>query len=72
MAELLEEIRKLPRAEQLALMQQVLDLDAEPVSEEERQMLVTRAQEAAKNPLGGTPWEDVKARMLAKMRVGAS
>lgn len=71
MAEILEEIKKMSRAEQLALVQQIWDLDAEPVSEEERQMLIARAQEAAKNPRGGTPWEEVKARMMAKMQVPA-
>ncbi len=72
MAELLEQIKQLSREEQLALVQQIWDLDAEPISEEERQMLIGRAQEAAKDPRGGTPWAEVKARMMAKMQVAAS
>lgn len=47
MAEILEEIKKLSRAEQLALVQQIWDLDAEPISEEERQMLIARAGSGA-------------------------
>jgi len=71
MAELLEQIKKLPREEQLALIQQVWDLESAPpivLSPEERNELEGRGREAAINPLGGTPWAELKARMLSKMQ----
>jgi len=71
MAELLEEIKKLPREEQLALIQQVWDLEgAAPIEEDEefKAELVRRAQYAIDNPQSGIPWAEVKARLLEKQR----
>ena len=71
MAELLEEIKKLPREEQLALIQQVWDLEWAPpivLSPEETAELEKRARHARDNPQSGTPWAELKARMLSKMQ----
>ncbi len=75
MAELLEQIKQLSREEQLALIKQVWDLEAEErivLSPEETAELETRARKAAENPLDGTPWPELKARMLAKMTGNSS
>jgi len=69
MAELLEEIKKLPREEQLALIQQVWDLEWAPPIEEDEEFkaeLARRAQHAIDNPQSGIPWAEVKARLLEK------
>jgi putative addiction module component (TIGR02574 family) len=72
MAELLEQIKKMSRAEQLALAQQIWDLEAEKDTVEEdeefKAELIRRAQHAIGNPQSGIPWEEVKARLLARQR----
>lgn len=72
MAELLEQIKQLSRAEQLALAQQIWDLEAEKDTVEEdeefKAELIRRAQHAIENPQSGIPWEEVKARLLARQR----
>jgi len=68
MAELLEEIKKLPREEQLALIQQVWDLEGATLPEDEawNAELVRRAHEALQNPGKGLSWEEVEARLRAQ------
>ncbi len=73
MAELLEQIKKMSRAEQLVLAQQIWDLGHEgaEVPEEDpefREELQRRVQQAIDNPHAGIPWEQVKTQMLQKLR----
>ena len=67
-------IDKLPREERLLLAQQIWDsIDAEasppllPISEELRIELERRMAEADANPDDVTPWEQVKAELLARL-----
>jgi len=68
MPELLEEIKKLPREEQLALADQIYGWEgAAPVEDEVWQAeLVRRAHEALQNPGKGLSWEEVEARLRAQ------
>jgi len=61
MAELLEEIKKLPREEQLALADQIYELEGVPLLEDEawKAELVRRAMHAKANGFPGRPIEDV-------------
>ena len=65
MAELLEEIKKLSRVEQLALAEQIVAL----ADEEFKAELVRRAQEMIKNPSSGYSLEEVEAHLLAQDEV---
>ena len=68
MAELLEEIKKLPREEQLALADQIYEWeDAAPIEDGAwKAELVRRAHEALQNPGKGLSWEEVEARLRAQ------
>lgn len=68
MAELLEQIRQLPREERLHLLEEICasvqeDAGESPLSESERQLLVQRMHESAKNPLQGGTWAQLRARL---------
>lgn len=65
MAELLEEIKKLSRAEQLALADQIIAL----ADEEFKAELVRRAQEMIKNPSMSYSLEEVENHLLAQDEV---
>ncbi len=60
MAELLEQIKKMSREEQQALIDQIQELLGEPeLSEQEKEMLRSRAQEAKRNGFPSRTAEDV-------------
>jgi hypothetical protein len=64
MAEILEEIKKMSREEQQALMDQIYVLLGEPeLSGHEAEMLKSRAQEAKRNGFPGRSAEDVLAEL---------
>lgn len=70
MAELLEEIKKLSREEQLALADQIIALsDEEPVWEEDEEFkaeVIRRAQHLLKNPSSGYSLEEVLGHLRAQ------
>ena len=68
MAELLEENKKLSRAEQLALAKQIMAL----ADEEFKAELVRRAQGILKNPSAGYSLEEVEAHLLAQDEVSVA
>lgn len=64
-------IDRLTVAERLALVQEILDGVAAdqplpPLSDAKRRDLDRRAAEAAADPAGGVPWEQVEAAALAR------
>jgi putative addiction module component (TIGR02574 family) len=66
-------IDRLPREQQLALVQELWDtIAAEPdgtlLSEEQRQELRRRIAEDDASPDDGIPWEQVKAQALARLK----
>ena len=65
-----DELRKLPIAERLELVQELWDsiaADCErepyPLTEEQRQDLERRLAEADADPTGGAPWQEVRERI---------
>jgi putative addiction module component (TIGR02574 family) len=62
---------QLPLDEQLELAQEIWDHAAPPadfhLSPELKALLDARRQEALADPEAGTPWEQVKARLLADL-----
>ncbi len=67
MAELLEQIKKMSREEQQALIEQIYALWEERPNEDEQFLadLRVRASNAARNPQSGLSWTETKARLLA-------
>ena len=65
-------IDKLPRAERLALVQEIWDTIAAeppaPLSEAKRQELARRVAEDEATPDDVVPWEEVKAQTLARLQ----
>ena len=68
--ELREELRKLSVAERLELVQELwdsiaADCDREPypLTDEQRHDLERRLAEADEDPTGGSPWQEVRARI---------
>lgn len=66
-------IDRLSVAERIALVQEILDsvsaeLPRPPLSDAKRQELDRRCADADANPADGVPWEEVKARALARAR----
>jgi putative addiction module component (TIGR02574 family) len=69
-AALRDDLRKLPLAERLALVEEIWDsiaADCErepfPLSDEQRADLERRLAEADADPAGGAPWEEVRERI---------
>lgn len=65
-----DELRTLPGAERLELVQELWDsiaADCEcepyPLTEEQRQDLERRLAEADSDPAGGAPWQEVRERI---------
>lgn len=82
MPEIMEQIKTLSRRQQLALLREIaLLLEEEepdslsspnerelpPVTENERQMLTPRVEEALQNPLGRRSWSQVKTSLLEQI-----
>jgi len=69
-AELTRHALKLPIEEQIELAQTLWEhASPEPdfaLSDELKDLLETRLLEARANPEAGSPWEDVKARLLGR------
>jgi putative addiction module component (TIGR02574 family) len=66
----LSEILKMTVPERLRVVQDIWDSiaavpEALPLTEVERHLLDARLEEHARNPGAGSPWPDVKARLLA-------
>ncbi len=65
--------RHLSVAERLELVEQIwdsiaADADTLPLSESERQLLDERLADLEANPDAGSPWPEVRARILGKPR----
>lgn len=68
---ILEQVQKLSVAERIRLVEQVWDsIDAEPgewpLTAEQRVELDHRLEDYYANPQAGSPWAEVKARLLHK------
>jgi putative addiction module component (TIGR02574 family) len=64
---------KLSREERFALAQELLDSIAEEpapcrLTDEQKEELLRRADEADADPDGGIPWEEVKAKARARFK----
>jgi putative addiction module component (TIGR02574 family) len=64
-------LRQLPVAERIMLVQDLWDSIAEhpdelELSEEHKQLLDSRLEAYHQNPQAGSPWEQVKARILKR------
>ena len=69
MAEILEQIKKMSREEQLALADQIYALAPEQEAVEDEEFMVElhrRADNAVRNPHSGTSWAEAKARLTIK------
>ena len=71
MAVSLDEILKLPVEERLELVTSIWESIAEnpeslEISDEERRMLDKRLADLDENPDSGSPWPEVRARLLGK------
>jgi len=75
MTELLEEIKKLSREEQVALAHQILKGEDDKVGEDDERFkaeLIRRAQEMIKNPTRSYSFEEVEAHLLSQDEVPAT
>jgi putative addiction module component (TIGR02574 family) len=66
----LSEILRMSISERLRLVQDIWDSIAEfpealPLTEAQRRLLDERLEEHSRNPGAGSPWPEVKARLLA-------
>ncbi|HTO83116.1 MAG TPA: addiction module protein [Methylomirabilota bacterium] len=67
----LSELLDLPVSERLRLLEAIWDSIAEwpgtlPLTDAEREELDRRWVEYAKNPIAGSPWPEVKGRLLSR------
>jgi putative addiction module component (TIGR02574 family) len=68
-----EELFKLSAAERLELLEELWDSIADDdealaLTDEQREDLERRLTEADADPTGGSPWEEVRARILRRAR----
>jgi len=67
----IKDLFKLPLEEKIKIVQDLWDNIASdagvlPLSDEEREELDRRLDEYYKNPVAGSPWEEVKARLAKR------
>jgi putative addiction module component (TIGR02574 family) len=71
-AEILTELPKLNPEERRQIMDRVIELEGDSwdggeLTEEEKSILEERLADYEKNPEEGSPWEEVKARIRARL-----